>query len=400
MVGVKQRALPAGSVVYNRYRIEQTLGEGGFGVTYLVTDLRDNTIAAMKEYMPVDIAVRSPDSDLVYPKPTNEEPYAHFREKFLKEARTIYQFRGHPNIVDVQHLFEENNTAYYVMEYIAGQDLKRLLEKNQQRLPWEFLKPVMAQTVSALKELHKENFTHCDISPDNILVLNSGQVKLIDFGAVKNGMNTKSSIILLKRGFAPPEQLSAKGRIGPWTDVYALAVTIYRAYTGRMPPPSEERLIQDQTVWPTEMGITPPSPRWEMALKRAMALRISDRYHDVEEFWREMTAEPVPVRRSWILVGARGYYEATQVPIKGEFYFGRDPGSCNFLYPVDAPGVSFRHCCVWEDGGTVYVMDMRSSCGTWLGSTKLIPGRAYPMSPGDMIFLGSMAESFYLAQQG
>lgn len=397
MAVMKQRALPAGTIVHNRYQIERTLGEGGFGVTYLVTDLRDNQIAAMKEYMPVDLAVRDPGSDLVFPRTGSEDAYSRFRDRFLNEAQVIYQYQNHPNIIDVRHLFYENNTAYYVMEYIAGMDLKRKLESSGNRLPWETLRPILSQVASALQEVHSRGMIHCDISPDNIFVLNSGQVKLIDFGAAKSVMNTKSSIVLLKRGFAPPEQLSAQGRLGPWTDIYALAVTVYRAYTGRMPPAAEERLLQDRTVWPTELGLMSPSPQWEQALKKAMSLRISDRYQEVEDFWTELSGSGP--KKTSILIGAKGYYEKTQVPVRGKMYFGRDPEKCHFLYPGGTPGVSFQHCFVWEEGGTVYVVDLNSTYGTWLGSNRLEPGKAYPLYPGEIMSLGSTRQTFYLVQQ-
>ncbi len=394
---MKQRALSPGAVVYKRYRIERVLGEGGFGVTYLVTDLRENKIAAMKEYMPVDLALRDPSSDMVYPRSGEEGNYERFRDKFEKEAQIIYQYQNQPNIIDVWHLFRANNTVYYVMEYIDGMDLKRKLECSGEKLPWNVLQSIFAQVISALREVHSHGMIHCDISTDNIFVPNYGQVKLIDFGAVKSVMNTKSSVILLKRGFAPPEQLSAQGKLGPWTDIYALAVTIYRAYTGQMPPAAEERLLQDRTLWPTELGLPLPSPKWEYALQKAMSLRISDRYQNVDEFWADLCG--YSPRKTSILIGAGGYYENTRVELRERMYFGRDPGRSHFLYPGKTPGVSYHHCFLWEEDGIVYVVDEGSTYGTWIGSTCLEPGTAYPLYPGELLSIGSTTQTFYLVQQ-
>ena len=284
------RALEVGSLIHARYRVERVLGEGGFGVTYQVTDLKESRTAAMKEYMPADIAYRRPYSKEVHPKQEYVEAYQKFRDKFLDEARIIYRFRGHPNIIDVTHLFYDNNTAYYVMEYINGKDLDRYLKERGGRLSWQELYPIMAQVVSALQQVHHSNMIHCDISPDNIFLLDKGQVKLIDFGAAKSVLHGQSSMILLKRGFAPPEQLYSGGNLGPWTDVYALAVTLYRAYTGKMPPTSEDRMVSDQTIWPSQMGIAAPSPQWEAALRRAMSLRWEDRFQDVTSFWKALAS--------------------------------------------------------------------------------------------------------------
>lgn len=295
------RALELGTLIHARYRVERVLGEGGFGVTYQVSDLKENRIAAMKEYMPADIAYRRAYSNEVHPKPEYKEAYQKFRDKFLEEARIIYRFRGHPNIIDVNHLFYDNNTAYYVMEYINGQDLDRYLKERGGRLSWQELHPIMGQVAAALQEVHRSNMIHCDISPDNIFLLDRGQVKLIDFGAAKSVLHGQSSMILLKRGFAPPEQLYSDGKLGPWTDVYAMAVTLYRAYTGKMPPTAEDRLVSDQTVWPSQMGIPAPTPYWEAALRKAMSLRWEDRYQDVNVFWQALTsgAAQKPRQKTW-----------------------------------------------------------------------------------------------------
>ena len=300
------RALSPGTVVHRRYRVERVLGEGGFGVTYMVYDMKENRISAMKEYFPLEIADRRPGSMEVVPRPDKQEIYNRFKDSFLQEAQTIYNYSGHPNIISVYHLFNnENGTAYYVMEYINGVDLSKLLTQNGQRIDWETLKPIVAQIASALMKVHASGVIHCDISPDNIFILNGGTAKLIDFGAAKNVAN-KSTIMLLKRGFAPPEQMTANGRLGPWTDIYALAVTVYRAITGAMPPAAEDRLKHDETCWPSEMGIPIPGAYWEQALRRGMALRVEDRFQTAAEFWKALSGDfTAPVGTRYVPQGTR-----------------------------------------------------------------------------------------------
>lgn len=378
------RALRPGTVIHSRYRVEQVLGAGGFGITYRVTDLQENRVSAMKEYMPQDIAVRRLGGVEVVPKPDCQAPFEKFRSRFLEEARIIYRYRGHPNIIRVQHLFYENNTAYYVMEFIDGMDFGKYLERNGQRLPWESIRPVMAQVAAALREVHSSGMIHCDISPDNIFLLKGGQVKLIDFGAAKSMLHGNSSVILLKRGFAPPEQLSLQGKLGPWTDIYAMAVTIYRAFTGKMPPTAEERLTSDATIWPSELGITAPSPQWEQALRKAMSLRIEDRYQDVAVFWAELSnTQTAP-----ILECIRGNYAGSHFSIRAETLLGTDNSRCQIPFPPGSPGVSRVHMRVWPENAQLRVMDMGSSYGTWLNGQRMISGLAYSLAPGMLLVLG------------
>ena len=426
------RALEVGSLIHARYRIERVLGEGGFGVTYQVTDLKESRIAAMKEYMPADIAYRRPYSKEVHPKQEYVEAYQKFRDKFLDEARIIYRFRGHPNIIDVSHLFYDNNTAYYVMEYINGKDLDRHLKDRGGRLSWQELYPIMAQVVSALQQVHNSNMIHCDISPDNIFLLDKGQVKLIDFGAAKSVLHGQSSMILLKRGFAPPEQLYSGGNLGPWTDVYALAVTLYRAYTGKMPPTAEDRLVSDQTMWPSQMGIAAPSPQWEAALRKAMSLRWEDRYQDVNSFWQALAAssaqkdvtvprgrftaqyKTVPSQpaqyapqrnpqqyapqqympsygssQSFVMEGLQGVFAGMRFLIQDTLVLGTDWSRCNVQFPPQCPGISRVHMKLWTENGSLCAMDAGSSYGTWLDNRKMTPGLVYPLSRGATIYLGN-----------
>lgn len=429
-----KRALQPGTVIHKRYRVERVLGAGGFGVTYQVTDTRDNCIAAMKEYMPMDIAYRPMGSKEVWPlTPDKKEFYEKFRKQFLDEAQTIYGFDGHPNIIQVRHLFYENNTAYYVMEYVTGMDLSKFLKQNGGRISWKELKPILYQVVSALKRVHERGKIHCDISPDNIFLMDNGQVKLLDFGAAKSTLRgaVDTSVVVAKPAYAPCEQMQGKD-MGPWTDIYALGVTIYSCVTGMLPPKSEERIVNDHTVWPSATGFPLPAPNWENALRRAMALKREDRYQSVVEFWNAMTCgdmtspvtptnpvyPPPPPPRDPHTVrtvpeksrqgrtgvpGERGRYtypapptleciegtmKGRRIPVTSELILGVDPSRCNLLMPSGTPGISRRHLRLWVVNGQLHAMDLGSTYGTWLNSRKMTPGLVYPMASGSVLFMG------------
>lgn len=418
-----KRELNIGTVIHERYRVEQVLGSGGFGVTYRVTDLKENCPAAMKEYMPLDAAYRPVGSKEVRPiTESKRQQYEKFRQKFVDEGQVLNRFRGHPNIVEVRHLFYENNTAYFIMEYVSGMDLDKFLRSHGGAISWGMLRPILAQVVSALKQVHGSGMIHCDISPDNIFLVNAGQVKLLDFGAARNMLrgSVETSVIVAKVGYAPYEQMRGKN-MGAWTDVYALGVTIYRCLTGKLPPRSEERIVSDSTIWPSQMGVAVPSEQWERALKKAMSIRAEDRYSSVVDFWNDLNAggrdvtgpafpptQGVPERLPRtvekpchpslalpeghgipMLEGVKGDFTGRRMLIDREQYLGVDAGKCRIVYPRGAPGVSRVHLRLWPDEGNLMVMDMGSTYGTWLAGKKMIPGLAYRLEPGMLLYLGS-----------
>lgn len=396
---MSKRALSPGTVIRNQYRVEKVLGEGGFGVTYKVWDSKENRTAALKEYFPMEIATRASGSQQVIPTPGSESAYERFRQDFINEAQTIYNFQNHPNIVSVTKLFQFNNTAYYVMGYIEGSDLSHSLGKHPgHRMSWEELQPIIAQTVTALKAVHTKGVIHCDISPDNIFVMRGGQIKLIDFGAAKRAMNTQSSVVLLKRGYAPLEQMSANGKIGPWTDIYALAVTIYLCLTGELPPSAENRVMNDTTVWPTQKGFREPFPGWEKALMRGMAIHYEHRYHSVEEFWHDISGghlvpkAPITLTQPVVLEGTRGYYAGRRLAIRDEVMMGVDAGKCSVSYPIGTPGVSRVHLRLWPQNGKLMLMDMGSTYGTWINNNKMVRGLVYVLEEGTTVFFGDDQE--------
>lgn len=380
------RALPQRYLLHGRYRIGRVLGEGGFGITYLARDEKEDCRVAVKEYMPRDLTGNTRRSCQVAVK-GDPACYEKYLEVFLKEARIVNRYRDHPNIISVSHMFRENNTAYYVMEYLEGQDLGQALRKEKNgRMDWQRLRPVFSQTVSALCEIHKSGIVHCDVSPDNIILREGGQVKLIDFGAARSSIGGKSTMVMLKRGYAPPEQYRGTERLGPWTDVYALAVTIYQCLTGQMIPQSMDRLTNDPVKPPSQLGIRLPENFHEEALMRGMELQMQRRYRDVITFWTELT-RPGTGKRERYLVGRAGSLEGRVFPVTGIQYAGKDE-SCRIRFPEKTYGVGGIHFRIWSSGGRCYLVDMGCGLPTYLERRKIMPGLVYELKAGSIIRLG------------
>lgn len=231
-----RNALPLGAQI-GSHRIEKILGQGGFGITYLGRDNRLERYVAIKEYFPVEFSSRDRDGS-VHPQSEQErEVYAWGLERFLAEGKTLAKFK-HPNIVRVIDYLEQNNTAYIIMEYEHGSDLQSIL-KQKKTLPPDEILNVFLPLLAGLAIIHKEGFIHRDIKPANIFIREDGSPVLIDFGSARQGMATRTRTLttLVSPGYAPFEQYNADGggKQGPWTDVYALGASMYRALFGRSP---------------------------------------------------------------------------------------------------------------------------------------------------------------------
>lgn len=228
-------SLQKGTKLNGRYIIEDVLGEGGFGITYAGRDELLGVKVAVKEYYPQGIVVRNNSVDdvvtVTYAK--QKDVFNKGKTKFLEEARVIAKFNDQEGIVNVTDFFEANNTAYIVMEYLDGITLKEYIAENGVLSPEDILE-LMAPVLESLDEVHKQGLIHRDISPDNIMLLKNGKVKLMDFGAARDytDFGEKSLSIVLKPGYAPEEQYRSRGIQGPWTDIYALSATIYKCITG------------------------------------------------------------------------------------------------------------------------------------------------------------------------
>ncbi len=278
--------LPPRTILEDKYLIGRVLGQGGFGITYLAWDINLNVKLAIKEFFPQDLASRAAGHSQVSAYSGNKgSQYEYGLDKFLQEARTLAQFEGHPNIVSVRDFFKANGTAYFVMSYVEGMTLKQHLANSGGKLTFDKAKNIILPVTDALKEVHAVNILHRDISPDNIFINNKGQIILIDFGAARQAIGEKgrSLSIILKPGYAPEEQYRSKGVQGPWTDIYAVAATLYHLITGWPPPEALERLSEDPLVPPSQMGADLDETA-ERALMKALAVKADNRFQSIEEF--------------------------------------------------------------------------------------------------------------------
>lgn len=278
------RCLKPGVILKERYKIEEVIGAGGFGITYRAWDPLLQSYVAIKEYYPSGLATRSADSSKVcVPVGREQREYHRGRIRFLKEAQDLARFQSEPNIVSIYDYLEENDTAYMVMEYLYGCTLKQYIREHGGRLSTDYILHICLSVLDALAVVHASDMIHRDISPENIFICEDMTVKLIDFGAAKqvylDGEQTMS--VVLKPGYAPPEQYAKKDKQGPWTDIYALGATLYFAATGEKPEESFGRALED-TIKPVCV-VNPEIPMYlSKVIMQAMSVKIENRYPTVE----------------------------------------------------------------------------------------------------------------------
>ncbi|HIR94064.1 MAG TPA: serine/threonine protein kinase, partial [Candidatus Egerieimonas intestinavium] len=279
--------LPLGTILAGKYLVGRVLGEGGFGITYVGWDLNLELKVAIKEYYPNGFVTRNStfNRTLTVLTGSRGEFFQKGLDKFVDEARRLGKFWQLPGIVSVKDYFQENKTGYIVMEFAEGHTLKEILKKSSQgRLPPERVFAMMRPVMKSLNKVHEAGLIHRDISPDNLMVARDGRVKLIDFGAARDFLaeGEKSLSVMLKPGYAPEEQYRSRGKQGPWTDVYGLCATMYRAITGQVPEESLDRVAEDTLRSPSQLGI-PIAPWQENALMQGLAVFQRYRLQSMEE---------------------------------------------------------------------------------------------------------------------
>ncbi len=280
----KEHLIKPCSTLKDKYVIGKVIGEGGFGVTYKGWDTILQTYVAIKEYFPQFLSHRVADDTDIVPTATQKETYQKGLKRYLEEAQNLSKFYQLSGIVSVRDFFYENGTGYIVMEYIDGVNLKQFLDQNGGRIPEVKVRSLMRPVLESLMEIHNTGLIHRDISPDNVMVDKKGRIKLIDFGSVRDQstVDEKTYTVTLKHGFAPPEQYYAKGKQGPWTDIYSICATMYRMLTGKNPPNSIERMAKDEYVSPAYYGVN-ISPKLDYVLRRGLSLNYEERYHNIAQ---------------------------------------------------------------------------------------------------------------------
>ena len=276
--------LTPGTMLADRYVIDVVLGKGGFGITYKAFDTKLNIIVAIKEFYPIGFVKRDEsDAQIRYQSAGKEEEFQLGLHRFLEEARNLAKFSKHPNIVDVFHFFKENGTGYIVMEYLDGISMKYFLKVNEGKMSVLYAKEIALAIAGALETLHAAGIIHRDVSPDNIFLCSDGKIKLIDFGASRLSADDDSCReVIVKPGYAPPEQYQTDSDQGPWTDIYALGATCYCAVTGCVPLEATERVQEDLLVSPCEWHEEIPA-YMDHIIRKAMALKPKDRFASARE---------------------------------------------------------------------------------------------------------------------
>lgn len=276
--------LRPGTILDNKYLVGDCLGEGGFGITYIGRDLSLDIKVAIKEYYPNGYANRNNTVDQnVYATTESQKHYFYKgKDNFLEEARKVAKFLGEPGIVGIREYFEANGTAYIIMEYLEGENLASYIKKNG-TFNAEKIFRLMLPITHSLKRIHDTGMIHRDISPDNIMYMRNGSLKLMDFGSARYFTNEQKEMsVLLKQGYAPEEQYRKNGKQGPWTDVYGLCATMYRCITGNIPEDALDRLRDDNLVPPSKLGVNIP-PAMENILLYGLAVFRENRCQRMDE---------------------------------------------------------------------------------------------------------------------
>ena len=281
------------------YVLERVLGQGGFGITYLARDTNLDQAVAIKEYLPVGVATRRADATVRPRSDDQAERYRWGLDRFIREARTLARF-DHPNIVRVLSVFEHNSTAYMVMRFEEGENFAALLDRRR-TVGEDDLMRVLLPVLDGLELVHDAGFIHRDIKPDNIYIRADGSPVLLDFGSARHALgHARTVTILVAPGYAPFEQYYSSGEDqGPWTDIYSLGATCYRAVAGAAPMDAIARSkgilgsTRELLVPANAMGAGRYSERFLKAIDHALAFAEKDRPPSIE-LWRKELVDAKP----------------------------------------------------------------------------------------------------------
>ena len=293
--------LHAGVILNGKYLVGRMLGRGGFGITYIGFDLALRVKVGIKEYFPVGVGIREPNSSRVLSATSfsSSGGFEKGRDEFQSEAVTLARFNS-PNIVHVRDYFLENGTAYIVMDYIDGNNLTKEVEENGGKVPYERVLSLFKPLIPELGKIHEEHLIHRDIKPDNIKIVQNKKTErlvLLDFGAARSFVSaevTHTYEALVTPGYAPIEQYSAKSRQGPYTDVYAVCATMYAMITGEIPGNATDRMMGIVGLKSfSEFGLSIPETV-EKAIVHGLAIRSDDRPQTMKELYDELYPPAYP----------------------------------------------------------------------------------------------------------
>ena len=292
-----------GTILDDKYMLGRVLGYGGFGVTYIGWDLVLQRKVAIKEYLPSEFSTRAyGETKVAVFSGDKAKQFEDGKAKFIDEAKRLAKFQGEKGIVNIFDSFEENGTAYIVMEYLEGETLEEYL-RREGKIPAEKAVKLLSPVIESLDKVHTVGIIHRDVSPDNIMITKDGRVKLIDFGAARYATTTasRSLTVIIKPGYSPEEQYTSRGEQGAYTDVYSLGAVLYKMVTGEKPPDALERRAnyekkgKDILIPVHKLSKNVPK-NIEYAIYNAMNLRIEDRTPDMVNFMGELYSDN-PIKR-------------------------------------------------------------------------------------------------------
>ena len=239
--------LPSGYELQD-YRVDKVLSSGGFSLVYLATDQAGGPVA-IKEYLPSSIALRTAGTRVDVDVVEHQATFRHGLKCFFEEGRALAKLR-HPNVVQVENFFRANETCYLVMQYVRGRTLQFHIQSNRSEFTEPFMRRFFSNFLNGLREVHTHKLLHLDIKPANIYVNMDGTPVLLDFGAARLGLEEEKTRLkpMYTAGFAAPEQYRQDGKLGPWTDIYAVGATMYSCLAGVPPQAADERLKKDRVV--------------------------------------------------------------------------------------------------------------------------------------------------------
>lgn len=303
--------LPHGTLLQSgTYRIEYALGRGGFGITYQATHTALEQLVAIKEFYPQEHAIRESTTGVLIIPTTKQEVYKHGIGRFLREGKILAKL-NHPNIVQVRDFFEQRGTAYLVMELITGSTLREELNAQpEKRLAPARVETLMDALVNAVTAVHQQGIYHLDIKPDNILLTPEGRLVLVDFGASRQGLGTKSTQAFTL-DYAPAEVI-AGGKVGAESDLFELGMMLHEMLTGKLPPKALDRLLEDTNWYPHELG-----EPWLSLVRNAVQLRKEQRPKSVLQWWQQRLASSSSITFN---ISPFGKVEVTEVLHEGQSF--------------------------------------------------------------------------------
>lgn len=398
-------ALPRGARIGRSYVIGRVLGRGGFGITYVAWDQERGTRVAVKEYFPIDIAIRTGPEEVKWAGTRQREHFEYGKARFLEEGNTLLALSSVPGVVPTRGVLEQNGTAYLLMDYIEGETLQAYAHRQGRRLPTEEALHIGRAVLRTLAGIHARDWLHRDIAPDNIYLVSDAEVApasrqatlrlrdgtpvrvlVLDFGAARQalGGRTQRLDVILKPGYAPFEQYQERVKLGPATDIYALSATLFELLTGTPPPQAVERITSPEhatLTWPPEIRRTVPA-RVQRAIEHGLQVMAKNRPQSAEAFERELFQSAPPV----VLEDSRAFRTTA-----GDYVIGRSSSS-HIVIPDDT--VSGQHAILTVMvSGTIRLCDQNSTNGTFVlrgGTLEQVGRLGVPVANDDIVRFGDV----------